>query len=66
MSYRLWQYGGVMKSLTRMFQDYLRSNRRPVYQQLELPLHGTRLRPEDWRTVQSLSRLREKLATGEI
>ena len=55
-----------MKSLTRMFQDYLRSNRRPVYEQLELPLHGVRLRPEEWRTVQTLQALRRKLATGEI
>lgn len=58
--------GGVMKSLTHMFQEYLRSNRRPVYEQLELPLHGTRLRPEEWRVVRSLDRLRQKLATGQV
>lgn len=61
---------GVMKSLTRMFQAHLRAQsrpqRRPVYQQLEFPFHGIRLRPEEWRTVCELSRLRQQIAVGEL
>jgi hypothetical protein len=53
--------GPVMKP----FLSILRSLRRPtppVYQQLELPLGGIRLKREEWEIVGELRRLRENLA----